>query len=308
MALTPTHITKKQQKLYSQIAPASGALTRDSGQHAGPLPNCFLSTAAGFDSPWPLTLDATLPPPHMQIALVWSRRHWERKKDGGKEEREWRGWMEAWELLVVGLSEGEAVQWAVETPKGSVLVSEVEGSSECCLGNLWSTDQQWGLKTSLSVSASPIRPQRPCLRGLQWPMLIFLCVCMPVCMGKRKVWVHLLCLLFSLLPGCSRLLGLCVRGEANDVCGCIWRASKKPSSPLLTVFSARRICQFSFSLFVLTLILLSKPWLASLTAAEHRSYSTPTNGTHQCFRPCTWTHTPTHTVSFADSFFLTHTH
>lgn len=136
-----------------------------------------------------------------------------------------------------------------------------------------------------------------------------LCVCMPVCMGKRKVWVHLLYLLFSLLPGCSRLLSMCVRGEPNDVCGCIWNASKKPSSPLLTVFSARRICQFSFSLFVLTLILLSKPWLASLTAAEHRSYSTPTNGTHQCFRPCTWTHTHPHTHSLLCCFILlTHTH
>lgn len=56
-----------------------------------------------------------------------------------------------------------------------------------------------------------------------------------------------------------------------------------PSSPLsspLSVLSARRICQFSFSLFVPALILLSKPWLASLTAAEHRSYSFSTNNTH----------------------------
>lgn len=58
-----------------------------------------------------------------------------------------------------------------------------------------------------------------------------------------------------------------------------------PSSPLLSppsVLSAWRICRFSFSLFVPALILLSKPWLASLTAAEHRSSSTPTNNTHSC--------------------------
>lgn len=51
------------------------------------------------------------------------------------------------------------------------------------------------------------------------------------------------------------------------------------NSPL-SVLSAWRICQFSFFLFVPSLILLSKPWLASLTAVEHRSYSTPTNNTH----------------------------
>lgn len=54
-----------------------------------------------------------------------------------------------------------------------------------------------------------------------------------------------------------------------------------PSSlSLLSVLPAWRICQFSFSLFVPALILLSEPWLASLTAAEHRSYSTSTNNTH----------------------------
>ena len=77
---------------------------------------------------------------------------------------------------------------------------------------------------------------------------------------------------------------------------CIWRASKNPSSPLVSspsVLSARRICQFSFSLFVPALIRLSKPWLASLTAAEHRSFSTPTKNTH--LRHCGMMLMSTHT-------------
>lgn len=93
-------------------------------------------------------------------------------------------------------------------------------------------------------------------------------------------------------------------------------------SPLLSppsVLSAWRICQFSFSLFVPALILLSKPWLASLTAAEHRSYSTPTNNTHSCHTGmmCFDRHLPTTTAAaphkhthlllhFLPLFLLTH--
>lgn len=95
------------------------------------------------------------------------------------------------------------------------------------------------------------------------------------------------------------------------MCGCIWRASKPPSSPLLSppsVLSAWRICQFSFSLFVPALILLSKPWLASLTAAEHRSYSTPTNNTHSCHagRMHSRTHIRTNTHTHKRSHLLFH--
>ncbi|CAG5864318.1 unnamed protein product [Menidia menidia] len=66
-------------------------------------------------------------------------------------------------------------------------------------------------------------------------------------------------------------------------------SSLTASSPLLPGSSSvrvcvcvceGRICQFSFFLFAPALILLSKPWLASLTAAEHRSFSTPTKNTH----------------------------
>lgn len=45
------HHYQQQQQLYSQLAPASGMLTRDLGQLTGLLPKHFLSTAAGFDSP-----------------------------------------------------------------------------------------------------------------------------------------------------------------------------------------------------------------------------------------------------------------
>ncbi|KAK1897583.1 Na(+)-translocating NADH-quinone reductase subunit A [Dissostichus eleginoides] len=45
------HHYHQQKQPYSQFAPASGMLTKDPGQLAGPLPNRFLSTAAGFDSP-----------------------------------------------------------------------------------------------------------------------------------------------------------------------------------------------------------------------------------------------------------------
>ncbi|TNN84085.1 hypothetical protein EYF80_005691 [Liparis tanakae] len=45
------HHYQQQKQPYSQFAIASGLLTRDPGQLAGPLPNRFLSTAAGFDSP-----------------------------------------------------------------------------------------------------------------------------------------------------------------------------------------------------------------------------------------------------------------
>lgn len=73
--------------------------------------------------------------------------------------------------------------------------------------------------------------------------------------------------------------------------------SGEPPNPLISsppsVLSAWRICQFSFSLFVPALILLSKPWLASLTAAEHRSYSTPTNNTHSCHAGMMSLHTHT---------------
>lgn len=52
MDLHPHSQNHQQQKqLYSQLAPASGMLTRDLGQLTGLLPKRFLSTAAGFDSP-----------------------------------------------------------------------------------------------------------------------------------------------------------------------------------------------------------------------------------------------------------------
>ncbi|KAK2907954.1 hypothetical protein Q8A73_009027 [Channa argus] len=97
---------------------------------------------------------------------------------------------------------------------------------------------------------------------------------------------------------CSRHLSLCVRGGKRCV-RLYLESLQTPSSPLPSphsVLSAWRICQFSFSLFVPALILLSKPWLASLTAAEHRSYSTPTNSTHSVPR---WddAHPQTHTHS-----------
>ncbi|KAJ4943034.1 hypothetical protein JOQ06_005543 [Pogonophryne albipinna] len=45
------HHYHQQKQPYSQFAPASGMLIKDPGQLTGPLPNRFLSTAAGFDSP-----------------------------------------------------------------------------------------------------------------------------------------------------------------------------------------------------------------------------------------------------------------
>lgn len=88
---------------------------------------------------------------------------------------------------------------------------------------------------------------------------------------------------------------------------CVWlylESLQTPSSPRLSplsVLSAWRICQFSVSLFVPALILLSKPWLASLTAAEHRSCSTSTNNTHSSHtgRMCAHTHTHAQTVLLA---------
>lgn len=109
-------------------------------------------------------------------------------------------------------------------------------------------------------------------------------------------------------------------------CACVCRGGKQcvrlyleslqtPSSPLLSllsVLSAWRICQFSFSLFVPALILLSKPWLASLTAAEHRSYSTSTNNTHSSHSGmmCALAHTkaPARCAAYSPSLPHTHTH
>lgn len=93
-----------------------------------------------------------------------------------------------------------------------------------------------------------------------------------------------------------------VRGSKR----CVWlylESLQTPSSPLLaplSVLSAWRICQFSVSLFVPALILLSKPWLASLTAAEHRSCSTSTNNTHSSHtgRMCAHRHTHTRKQSY----------
>lgn len=98
---------------------------------------------------------------------------------------------------------------------------------------------------------------------------------------------------------------VCVKGGKRCV-RLYLESLQTPSSPFLSppsVLSAWRICQFSFSLFVPALILLSKPWLASLTAAEHRSYSTPTNNTHSCHAGmmCALrrTHTHSHTNTLA---------
>lgn len=137
----------------------------------------------------------------MQIALVCSRRHDKRRGEGqmeGKkrEAEEWRGRMEAWGASGGGGGGGRGWAWRrEETPKGSgsILVSEVEGGCGSCLGKLRSTAQRRGLKTFLSVLASQNGPQRLCLRGLQWPVLIFLyvCVCVCACMGKRKCgYIH----------------------------------------------------------------------------------------------------------------------
>lgn len=126
-----------------------------------------------------------------------------------------------------------------------------------------------------------------------------LSVCACVSVREKKAWAHSLYLLFSLLPGCSRHLSLCVRGGKRCV-RLYLESLQTPSSPLLSppsVLSARRICQFSFSLFVPALILLSKPWLASLTAAEHRSYSTPTNSTHSCHAGMMRVHRHTQTLA-----------
>lgn len=65
----------------------------------------------------------------------------------------------------------------------------------------------------------------------------------------------------------------CVCEQGKQCVRLYLESLQTPSSPLPSSLSARRICQFSFSAFVPALILLSKPWLALLTAAEHRSYS-----------------------------------
>lgn len=84
---------------------------------------------------------------------------------------------------------------------------------------------------------------------------------------------------------------------------CVVVSGEPPNPPIasllsspLSVLSARRICQFSFSVFVPALILLSKPWLALLTAAEHRSYSFSTNNTHTQAR---WDDVCSHTPALA---------
>lgn len=96
---------------------------------------------------------------------------------------------------------------------------------------------------------------------------------------------------------------VCVKGGKRCV-RLYLESLQTPSSPFLSppsVLSAWRICQFSFSLFVPALILLSKPWLASLTAAEHRSYSTPTNNTHSCHAGMMCALRRTHTLAHKHS-------
>lgn len=102
---------------------------------------------------------------------------------------------------------------------------------------------------------------------------------------------------------------VCVKGGKRCV-RLYLESLQTPSSPFLSppssVLSAWRICQFSFSLFVPALILLSKPWLASLTAAEHRSYSTPTNNTHSCHAGMMCALRRTHTLAHKHSRSLLH--
>lgn len=104
-----------------------------------------------------------------------------------------------------------------------------------------------------------------------------------ICVSKRKRTSGSTVLIVFLAP---RLLQASQRECVSEGKRCVrlyLESLQTPSSPLsspLSVLSARRICQFSFSLFVPALIPLSEPWLASLTAAEHRSYSFSANNTH----------------------------
>lgn len=148
-----------------------------------------------------------------------------------------------------------------------------------------------------------------------------LCAFVCLCESKRKHEYDHCTYCFPCSQAAPGTSVMCVH-----MCVCVCRGGKQcvrlyleslqtPSSPLLSllsVLSAWRICQFSFSLFVPALILLSKPWLASLTAAEHRSYSTSTNNTHSSHSGmmCALAHTkaPARCAAYSPSLPHTHTH
>lgn len=159
------HHNQQQKQPYSQFAPASGMLTRDLGQLTGLLPKCFLYTAAGFDSPWPLTSDATPPPPHMQITLACSRRH-QRKgkmKDGGIVER--HAWWKIWgvDRRVWGEQEGNKAKERGPLKEMRVFWSlmwrEVEGGYGSRLGRLHPCAE--ALKHSSLCFSQPKRTPAP---------------------------------------------------------------------------------------------------------------------------------------------------
>lgn len=137
-------------------------------------------------------------------------------------------------------------------------------------------------------------------------MLIFLCVC--ICVENKESTSTFTLLIVFLAP---RLLqaSVCVRRGKR----CVWlhlESFQTPSPPLfstLSVLFARRICQFSFALFVPALILLSKPWLASLTAAEHRYYSTSAKNMHSRQAGMMCAHTHSHSLLDFLSLFSPHT-
>lgn len=121
-----------------------------------------------------------------------------------------------------------------------------------------------------------------------WSLCVYLC-------AKKKAyeWIHCTYCFPCSQAASGISVWVCEQGKR---CVRLYLESlQTPSSPLsspLSVLSARRICQFSFSVFVPALILLSKPWLALLTAAEHRSYSFSTNNTHSgTLGWCVLTHT-----------------
>lgn len=144
---------------------------------------------------------------------------------------------------------------------------------------------------------------------------VYVCVCVFTCMGKGKCeYIHCTyCFPCSqAAPGSS--VSVCEGRQA--MCAAVFGEPPKKKAPhllssLLLLFSllGGSVSSPSLSLFVPALILLSEPWLASLTAAEHRSYSTPTNITHPCHTEMMLvnTHARMHTCFTYSPFPLQHT-